>query len=116
MNESVLESVKSAIGIEPSDTSFDPDIIMYINTVLSVLKQLGLSKTTLISGKSEKWSEIIGDDPDLESVKTYIALKVRKIFDPPSGSSAASALNDLINELEFRLNIALEEKDNSISW
>lgn len=115
MNDSVLDSVKSAIGIEPSDTAFDPDIIMHINTVLVVLRQLGLSSSTMISGKEEKWSDVILGDSDLESIRTYVSLKVKKIFDPPSGSSAMSALNELINELEFRLNVAMEDNDETIS-
>lgn len=116
MNDSVLDSVKSAMGIEPSDTAFDLDIIMHVNTVLAVLRQLGLSNSTTISGKEEKWSDIVSDGSDLEPIRTYVSLKVKKIFDPPSGSSSMmSSLNELINELEFRLNVAMEDNGEIIS-
>ena len=109
MNDSILDSVKLTIGgIEPSDTSFDNDILIHINTVLTILRQLGLTNKITVTSNKEKWSDITDNEPDLDSIKTYISLKVKKAFDPPSGSSAMTALNELINELEFRLNIAMD--------
>ena len=40
----------------------------------------------------------------LESVRTYLYLKVRLIFDPPTNSAVVEIFNKNINEIEWRLN------------
>lgn len=43
-------------------------------------------------------------------VKTYVCLKARLLFDPPSGSSAMTAFTNLISELEWRMALRSDEK------
>ena len=40
--ESILTSIKKLLGIDESYTHFDPDLIMHINSVFSVLTQIGV--------------------------------------------------------------------------
>ena len=114
MNDSILNDVKKLLGIMESYEHFDVDIIIHINTAFSTLTQLGIGPSDgfSITNKTETWADFIGDDYlKFQSVKTYIYLKVRMIFDPPSNSSATEAIKSTISELEWRLNINAESKE-----
>lgn len=107
MNDSILTSIKKLLGIGEDYEHFDTDIIIHINTVIMVLNQMGVGAVNFhITGKSETWSDFLGtDNTILEMAKTYIYLKVRLIFDPPStGGGVLDAINNTIEELEWRLN------------
>ena len=110
MSESILDSTKKALGIAASDESFDPDIIMHINSVFSTLEQLGVGPTGgfAIVDKNAVWSDLLGTDRRLNQVKTYVYLRVRLIFDPPQSSYAVTAMQEQIKELEWRLNVVME--------
>ncbi len=45
---------------------------------------------------------------ELSSIKTYIYLRVRLLFDPPSTSYALKSFEDQLKELEWRLNVLRE--------
>ena len=108
--DSILISIKKLLGIEENYTHFDTDIIMHINSVLSILTQLGVgpSKGYSIKDANATWDEFITNPAKLELVKTYVYLKVRLMFDPPSSSSAIDSMKQLISELEFRIIVAVE--------
>lgn len=40
--DSILTSVKKLLGLPADYEAFDPDIVMYINTVLMILSQMGV--------------------------------------------------------------------------
>lgn len=109
--ESILTSIKKLLGIEAEDTHFDPDIIMQINMALMSISQLGVGPSTgfVITGKGEVWLDLLGDRKDIESAKSYIYLKVRLIFDPPSSGVLIEAIERQIRELEWRLNIQVDK-------
>ena len=109
--ESILESIKKLIGPSAQYDIFDNDLIMHINSVFFTLHQLGLTEEPfVISGSDETWDEFHADT-DLESVKTYVYLKARMYFDPPTNSALISAINEQIKELEWRLNVAVDPED-----
>ena len=112
MEESILTSIKKLLGITEDDTNFDTDIIIHINSVFMVLNQLGVgpSEGFRIEDKYSTWDEYIAEDNDLDSVKTYMYLKVKLLFDPPLNSSVLEANKQLINELEWRLNVQVKEE------
>lgn len=112
MNQSILTSIKKLLGIAENYTDFDQDVIIHINTVFSILNQLGVGPAEGFSIKdaSTKWEDYIESELKLEDVKTYIYLKVKLIFDPPLSSAAIESTNRLINELEWRINV---EADSS---
>lgn len=109
--DSILLNVKQILGISDNDTSFDQEIIMHINSVFLVLNQLGVGPKEgySISGYSDEWSDYIGSNANLNGVKTYMGLKVRMIFDPPTSGSIAEAFKSLISELEWRLNLEVDK-------
>ena len=103
--ESILTSIKKLLGIEEDYEIFDTDIIIYINSAFATLTQLGVGpvESFSISDKTATWSSYMQNDPRLEHVKTYIYLKVKMIFDPPSSSTVIDAYNRNIQEMEWRL-------------
>lgn len=109
--ESILRSVKKQIGLDPEYTQFDPDIIMSINTVFVILNRVGVGPSTgfRIEDESAEWTDFLPDDDlNFDVVKTYIAAKVRLIFDPPTSSIIMQATKEVIAELEWTLNINAE--------
>lgn len=104
--ESILTSIKKLLGIEENYTHFDQDIIIHINSVLSILKQIGVGPSGgfVITGGDETWDQFIKKDfNSFSMVKSYIYLKVRLLFDPPLSSAAVDSINKQIAEYEWRL-------------
>lgn len=113
--DSILTSVKKMLGITAEYTHFDADIIMHINSVFMILNQMGVGPREgfSISSDVETWDEFTNDDLAIESVKSYMYLKVGLLFDPPTSSNVLEARNRLVSELEWRLNaIADTESKN----
>lgn len=110
MEQSILTSTKKILGVGETDTSFDLDIITHINTAFSTLTQLGVGPVDgfMIEDADAEWDEFIGEDSRYQSVKSYVFLRVRQLFDPPTTSYLIDAVNKQINELEWRLNVNRE--------
>ena len=108
--ESILTSIKKMLGITEDYEHFDSDLIMHINSVFSILTQLGVgpSEGFSIKDKTDVWSDFIPDDPRLESVKSYVYMKVKLLFDPPLSSTVMESTNRMISEFEWRLNVQAE--------
>lgn len=108
--ESILTSVKKLLGIEAIYDHFDAEIIIYINGVFADLNQLGVGPEEgfVILNTQETWAEYFGTIPNLETVKSYIYLKVRVIFDPPTTSAVLAAIERLIKETEWRLMVRVD--------
>lgn len=106
MAGSILEDTKKILGLSPDYTAFDVDLITHINTVFSILNDLGIGPEEgfAIEDDAAVWSDFLGDNPLLNPVKTYMYLKVRMMFDPPATSYMIEAMKSQIQELEWRLN------------
>jgi hypothetical protein len=109
---SILTSIKKMLGIEETVTQFDTDIIININSVFMILTQLGLGPVEgfIIIDDSAEWEDFLGDVITQEAVKTYMYLKVRLIFDPPSSGFVLDSTQRMINEFEWRLNSQAESE------
>lgn len=112
MTDSILDSVKKVLGIASEYDVFDQDIILHINSVFSTLNQLGIGPTDgfAIDDDVATWTDFIGTNKKLNSVKTYVCLRVRLLFDPPATSFAISAMEKQVQEMEWRLNVVREEE------
>lgn len=108
--ESILNSIKKLLGMPADYTAFDTDVIMHINSVFNILRQLGIgpSQGFVIKDASAKWSDFLGDDITLELVKTYMYMKVKLIFDPPLNASVLQSYKESIAEFEWRGNVEAE--------
>lgn len=110
MEDSILLSVKKQVGVADDDTGFDDVLIYHINTVFGILTQLGAGPKEgySISDDSAVWTDYLQGSALLEMVKSYMYLKVKKIFDPATSGSVNSANDELIAELESRINYTVD--------
>lgn len=104
---SILSDVKKVIPIPDYVDDFDDALLIHINSEFFILRQIGVipyDGTTVDS--TTEWSafSVIGSEESIEAVKQLVPLKVKKVFDPPQSGAAMQALNDMITELEYRLN------------
>ena len=107
--ESILDSIKQLLGPSASYPAFEPDIITHINSTFFTLHQLGVGPDTpmVISDSTTTWDAFTGIE-NLEAVKSYVYLKVKLIFDPPTNSALLNAIKENIAEYEWRLRSAAE--------
>jgi len=110
MVNSILHSTKKILGLDFTYTPFDTDIITHINAAFSVLNQLGIGPDDgfYIDDAEDGWDEFLVPANQLHLVKTYIFLKVRMLFDPPTTSFLITAMENQIKEYEWRLSTMRE--------
>ena len=108
----ILETVKAALGILPSYTYFDQQLLMHINSVFTILQQLGVGPANgFVATDQSTWNEFFTDSNlQQELVKSYVYLKVRLLFDPPSSSFVLDSMQKQANEYEWRLNVLVDPK------
>lgn len=70
VENSILNSVKKLLGIQPEDISFDVDIMMYINSAIFTLYQLGVVESIYTVTSSENtYNDMFGlpnEEPPVE--------------------------------------------------
>lgn len=114
MEESILLTIRKMLGgliVETGDEGpFDMDLIIHINTTLQTLNQLGVGKEDFqIIDEEQTWNQFLGRSfKNLNMVKTYVYLKVKSYFDPPSSGTLMEAMKEQIAELEWRLNTKVD--------
>ena len=112
--DSILNTVKKALGIDPEYTSFDDRLIPHINTVFQSLCQLGVGpeKPFTIEDASSTWEDFSEDIEELAMVESYVGMKVKSIFDPAQSGVLADAEKRIVDELEWRLNVEVDPGDS----
>jgi hypothetical protein len=110
MTDSILNSTQKILGIDAAYTAFDVDIITHINSAFSTLNQLGIGPVDgfMIIDETTTWDLFLEYDPRINSVKSYVYLRVRLLFDPPTTSYLITAMKEQMQELEWRLNVVRE--------
>ena len=117
MDDSILNSVKKILGIASDYDAFDTDVIIHVNSVFSTLNQLGLgpSEGFMIEDDSAVWEDFLLGDMRLNHVKTYVYLRVRVLFDPPTTGFTLTAMQEQLKELEWRLSFFREVQDHGVN-
>lgn len=102
---SILDSTKKLLSIPLESDYFDHDVLTYINSAFSTLKQLGakIPSDFYVSDSTSNWDDIGGNPDVIPHIRSYVYLKVRMIFDPPTGG-VKEAYDNQIKELEWRIN------------
>jgi hypothetical protein len=118
MFESILLSIKKILGLDPDYTVFDMDLITHINSVFATLNELGIGPDEgfEIVDETTVWNDYLEGDKRFSSVKTYMYLRVRLLFDPPTMSYLITALKEQIEELEWRINVVREVQDYPLEF
>lgn len=109
--DSILNTIKKLLGIDSEDDNFDIDIMAIVNSIIPALSQMGIGPRNgfIVTSDKDKWTDYITDNSiNLEGVKTYIYLKTKLLFDPPTNSTVIDAFNKNLNELEWRMMLAVE--------
>lgn len=108
--ESILNSIKKLLGIAEDYDHFDSDIIMHINSVFTTLTQLGVGPEEgfSINDESEKWEDFLPEERMIHSVKSYMFMKVKLMFDPPLSSAVIECTKEQIKEMEWRIQVAVD--------
>ena len=109
--ESILDSVKKVLGLDPDFTDFDFDVIMHTNTFFVTLQQLGAGPVEgfVITDNTKLWSDFTDNKLMQSIVQSWLYLSVKRVFDPPSLSFVIESQNALATELEGRINILAEQ-------
>ena len=112
MTNSILTSTKKILGLAEEYTAFDLDVITHINAVLSDLHQLGVGPDAgfRITGADETWDAFLGDDARTNQVLSYVYLRVRMLFDPPTTGPLIGAVEKQIEEMAWRINVAVDTR------
>lgn len=112
VQDSILDSVKLALdGIDPDNTDFDDQLILQINGILRILYRLGVgAKGFRVTDRTQVWSDFLGDQENdiRDMVPLYVGLKIKYYWDPPTTGASTNALKEMIDELEFTLNIYVD--------
>lgn len=113
MENSILKTTKKDLGIVAENTDFDAEIITKINSVFSTLNQLGIGPENgfQIEDATPTWDLFYGTNKKYNSVRTYMSLRVRLLFDPPTTSYHMDAVKSQLEELEYRLSVLREETE-----
>lgn len=108
ITKSILLTIKKMLGIAEEYHAFDIDIVTNINSVFLTLNQLGVGPSLpfSISDETAVWSDFLGNQEEfLQGVQTYVYLKTRLLFDPPTNSFLVDAMKKQAEEFEWRLMI-----------
>ena len=114
VEDSILLSIKKLLGMDPIEfTQYDTDLIIHINTIIEFLNQLGVDipEGFKINDENALWSDYL-NKPEYndikDSIKNYIYLRVRSVFDPSTNPTLLNSINDIIKELEWRIRTYIE--------
>lgn len=113
LDDSILDTIRPMIGgiVDDTEAQFETDLIIHINTALSILTQLGVGPSSgfSIEDNTATWTDFIGDCPDLSAVKSYVYMRTLLLFDPGRfNTGLVNAMQDRLKEMEWRLNVAVE--------
>ena len=110
--DSILNSVKSYLGISVDDTSFDTDILMAINAVMFALNQLGVGPATavVVEDSTQDWADYFDED-SVGIIRQYVNMRVKILFDPSTNNQIMDALKEQIAEAEWRILVYADNKE-----
>lgn len=114
LSNSILNTIKKLIGLDKGYDVFDLDLIIAINSSFMILNQLGVGpdKPFSIKGPDETWKDFFGDEEIFELAKSYIYLRARLLFDPPSSGVLHEAVERQISEFEWRMHVQADYNDS----
>lgn len=119
MSNFILADLRKSSGTTfDYDEYFDSQLIMHANTLFALLIQVGVGPEEgfKVEGEDTTWDDYYAkcknpEDPKIRMVESYICIKTRILFDPPTNPTVLQSLNDTAKELEWRLNVNAMEGD-----
>lgn len=126
LTDSILEDIRSAVGVSRNNTDFDTELLMHINASIGKLNQNGIGKGLTVTDTSTTWGDLQEPtqtvyDEYFKMVPLFITLSTKILFDPPPPSSVQYHQSS-IDQLLWRLKVAYESYQitttttTSIDW
>lgn len=110
MTDSILVSIKKMLGLDDEYTPFDTDVLVHINAAFMTLCQMGIGPKEgfSVTDYDQTWSDFLTNKVMLGSVKTWVYLQVKMLFDPPTNSFVMDAYKTQAEQILWRLNVQAE--------
>ena len=110
MDEIILTTVKRNIsGLTEDNHDFDDELLDHINSTLRIVNRYGIGVESFCATSTSTWGDFLGDDTDYYSMlKSYVPLKIKLWWDPPTVGAAVEAIKETLKEYEFDLMVRRE--------
>jgi hypothetical protein len=113
VNQSILQTVRSAVGLSSDTTDFDTELLMHINGAIGKLNQNGVGNFLVVDNEDQKWIDLqdatqVEGNKYFQMIPLFITLSTKLLFDPPPPSAVQTYQNN-IDQALWRLKIAYEE-------
>ena len=111
LDSNILDDIRKLMG--PDTVSiFDQDLLIHINTFVADLTQVGVGPAAgIFVDENTTWNQLITNPMLLTQVRTYVYLKTRLVFDPPSSGFTTTALKEAADEILWRINVDAETEE-----
>jgi hypothetical protein len=114
VTKSILQEVRTTVGLPADSTDFDTDLLMYINSSIGVLNQNGVGNFLVVENEESTWGDLqnldqVEGNKYFKMIPLFITLNTKLLFDPPPPSSV-DVHQRQIDQLLWRLKIAYEEQ------
>lgn len=114
---SILKSVRSAVGLNAEDSSFDVELLMHINGSIMILHQNGIGMPIHVDDENAVWEDFknpiqVDANPMISAAKTFVFIKTKILFDPPPPSTIkymAEAADEYLWRLRESFDVGLSE-------
>ena len=113
VNNSILQDVRTAVGLDATTSDFDTELIMHINSAIGRLNQNGVGNFLVVENEGQVWNDLLNPlqtagNQYFQLVPLFVALSTKLIFDPPPPSTVEQYVNNIEQSL-WRLKLAYEE-------
>lgn len=113
INNSILEDIRAAVGLERTVSDFDTELLMHINSAIGTLNQNGVGNELMVIDDAAIWLDFqnptqIAGNKYFQMIPLFVMLSTKILFDPPPPSNVQYHQNGIDKAL-WRLKIAYEE-------
>lgn len=113
LTKSILKDTREAVGLDPTNSGFDTDLLQHINVAIGKLNQNGIGKFIVVNDESATWNDLQDSNQTegnryFQMIPLFITISTKLLFDPPPPSSVAYYSNS-IQEMLWRLKIEYEK-------
>lgn len=113
LTDSILQDIRSAVGLERTCVDFDTDLLIYINASIGKLNQNGIGNELILGDDGYTWNDLQSPAQEyankyFKMVPLFVMMDCKFLFDPPPPSSVQYHQR-AIDEMLWRLKIAYEQ-------
>lgn len=99
-----IAKMVDADGMEGTNSYYNLDLLVHINTFLIDLYQVGIGERGFVITEDTTWEDYLHTDVGyLSAVKDYLYMQTKLVFDPPASSAAQNALKETSERILYRL-------------